>query len=245
MMWVGWIWQFDDAAQQWTCIALMNIETTEKNPVAWVRERTLPPSDRRLSAKLVQTIADRRCHVVSVTDPYGHIRFSRPEPATFLSSRSSVVLTKAEWTPSRPTASQKIWKRRESNLDLCICSQELWPQTTELHGIICCCCYGYKCFVQELTPRNRVRHEPLSCSVKRISLLILNPWPNWQKFTTGSLSVTLRSILVYPCMYTGHPSIPFGFASVISHSCATCPVHPIAPDLISQIIFQNNCEYPF
>jgi hypothetical protein len=30
-------------------------------------------SDRRLSAKLVQTFADRRCHVVSVTDPYGHI----------------------------------------------------------------------------------------------------------------------------------------------------------------------------
>jgi CBS-domain-containing membrane protein len=31
------------------------------------------PSDRRLSAKLVQTFADRRCHVVSVTDPYGRI----------------------------------------------------------------------------------------------------------------------------------------------------------------------------
>jgi hypothetical protein len=30
------------------------------------------PSDRRLSAKLVPTLADKRCHVVSVTDPYGH-----------------------------------------------------------------------------------------------------------------------------------------------------------------------------
>jgi hypothetical protein len=29
------------------------------------------PSDRRLSAKLVPTFADRGCHVVSVTDPYG------------------------------------------------------------------------------------------------------------------------------------------------------------------------------
>jgi hypothetical protein len=27
------------------------------------------PSDRRLSAKLVPTVADRRSHVVSVTDP--------------------------------------------------------------------------------------------------------------------------------------------------------------------------------
>jgi hypothetical protein len=31
------------------------------------------PSDRRLSAKLVPIFADRRCQVVSVTDPYGRI----------------------------------------------------------------------------------------------------------------------------------------------------------------------------
>jgi hypothetical protein len=29
------------------------------------------PSDRRLSAKQLPTFADRRCHVVRVTDPYG------------------------------------------------------------------------------------------------------------------------------------------------------------------------------
>jgi hypothetical protein len=31
------------------------------------------PSDRRLSAKLVPTFADRGCYVVSVTDPYSRI----------------------------------------------------------------------------------------------------------------------------------------------------------------------------
>jgi hypothetical protein len=31
------------------------------------------PRDRRWSAKLVQTYADRGCHVVSVTDPFGRI----------------------------------------------------------------------------------------------------------------------------------------------------------------------------
>jgi CBS-domain-containing membrane protein len=31
------------------------------------------PSDSSLSAKLVPTFADRGCHVVSVTDPYGRI----------------------------------------------------------------------------------------------------------------------------------------------------------------------------
>jgi hypothetical protein len=30
-------------------------------------------SDRRLSAKLLLNFADRGCHVVSVTDPYGRI----------------------------------------------------------------------------------------------------------------------------------------------------------------------------
>jgi hypothetical protein len=36
-------------------------------------ENTDRPIDRRLSAKLVATFADRGCHVVSVTDPYGRI----------------------------------------------------------------------------------------------------------------------------------------------------------------------------
>jgi hypothetical protein len=31
------------------------------------------PSDHRLSAKLVSTFADRECHVVNTTDPYGRI----------------------------------------------------------------------------------------------------------------------------------------------------------------------------
>jgi hypothetical protein len=31
------------------------------------------PSDRRLSAKLVPTFADKGCRVVSATDPYGCI----------------------------------------------------------------------------------------------------------------------------------------------------------------------------
>jgi hypothetical protein len=31
------------------------------------------PSDRRFSAKRLSTFADRGCHVVSMTDPYGRI----------------------------------------------------------------------------------------------------------------------------------------------------------------------------
>jgi hypothetical protein len=43
------------------------------NSVAWVRDQTNLPSDRRLPAKLVPTFADRGCQVVSVTDPYGRM----------------------------------------------------------------------------------------------------------------------------------------------------------------------------
>jgi hypothetical protein len=51
------------------------------------------PSDRRLSAKLVPTFADRWCHVVSVTDPYGRILGFLVRSSYFFLSSSSIVLT--------------------------------------------------------------------------------------------------------------------------------------------------------
>jgi hypothetical protein len=49
------------------------------------------PSDRRLPAKLMPTFADRRWHVVSVTDPYCRI-------VGFLGWSCSCI-HEAEWTP--------------------------------------------------------------------------------------------------------------------------------------------------
>jgi hypothetical protein len=47
--------------------------------------------------------------MVSATDPYGRILgFSRPEPLLFLSSSSSVVVTRLSGPRSRSTTSQKI-----------------------------------------------------------------------------------------------------------------------------------------
>jgi hypothetical protein len=40
--------------------------------MVWVREWTIL-TDRRLSVKWLPTFADRGCHVVSVTNPYGRI----------------------------------------------------------------------------------------------------------------------------------------------------------------------------
>jgi hypothetical protein len=61
---------------------------TFKSPWSLVRNRTIPTSDRRLSAKLVPTFADRGCRVVSATDPRPLFRFSWPEPLLFHSSSS-------------------------------------------------------------------------------------------------------------------------------------------------------------
>jgi hypothetical protein len=49
---------------------IFKIFLQKKIPRPLVRKRTIP-SDRRLSAKLVPTFADRGCRVVSGTDPSG------------------------------------------------------------------------------------------------------------------------------------------------------------------------------
>jgi hypothetical protein len=48
-------------------------QTNKQTPWSESASELYRPSDRRLSAKLVPTFANRRCHVVSVTDPYGRI----------------------------------------------------------------------------------------------------------------------------------------------------------------------------
>jgi hypothetical protein len=79
------------------------------NSVAWVRERTILTRRPPVVVKLVPNFADRGCPVLSLTDPYDRILFCRPEPLLFLSSSSSIVLTRLSGSRSRPIISQKIW----------------------------------------------------------------------------------------------------------------------------------------
>jgi hypothetical protein len=57
------------------CLFLVSLRPVvlQKNSVALARKRIYRPSDRRLSAILVSTLADRGCRVVSATDPHGRI----------------------------------------------------------------------------------------------------------------------------------------------------------------------------
>jgi hypothetical protein len=67
-------------------------------------------TDRRLSAKLVSTFGDRRVsRSQSGRSLTAVISVSRLEPLPFLSSSSSILLTRLSGPRSRPTTSQEIW----------------------------------------------------------------------------------------------------------------------------------------
>jgi hypothetical protein len=99
----------------------------KKTPWSEFASELYRPSDRRLSAKWLPTCADRRYHVVSVTDSSGCIsRFSRQESLLFYQVAPQFVLTRLSAPRSRPTTIF-FWYFPESNPGLRICSQELWP----------------------------------------------------------------------------------------------------------------------
>jgi hypothetical protein len=60
------------------------------------------PSDRSLLAKLVPTFADRGCHVVSMTDPYGrNLGFLDQSRYSFFQVTLQLYSHETEWTPFR------------------------------------------------------------------------------------------------------------------------------------------------
>jgi hypothetical protein len=67
------------------------------------------PSDRRLSAKLVPTFADRNVAWSAQRIPTAvNLVFLKPEPLLFHSSSSSFILARLSGSRCRPTTSQKI-----------------------------------------------------------------------------------------------------------------------------------------
>jgi hypothetical protein len=58
--------------RHWMILVTIAIDK-KKTPWSESASELYRSSDRRLSAKCVPTFADRGCHVVSVTDPYGRI----------------------------------------------------------------------------------------------------------------------------------------------------------------------------
>jgi hypothetical protein len=86
------------------------------------------PSDRRLSAKLVPTFADRGVsRSQRGRSPSAVISISRPEPLQFLPSSSWIVLTRLSGPVPDPLFLRKFGSAGNWTQNLLTCSQELWP----------------------------------------------------------------------------------------------------------------------
>jgi hypothetical protein len=107
-------------------------------------------------------------------------RLSRPEPLLFLSSSSSVVITRLSGPRSRPT-SQKIWHRQESNSDLYICSTPVIRKDMQTSaGTVC------------LMPSDRAER--------------IQPAPECDReHYLWSATFMTRHQIVYPCITTKQP----------------------------------------
>jgi hypothetical protein len=99
---------------------------TNKQQTPWSESASelYRPSDRRLSAKLVPTFADRGCHVVSVTDPYGRILDFLDRSRYFFCQVAQ--LYSRGWMDPVPDPLLVRKSGSAGNPDLWICSQELW-----------------------------------------------------------------------------------------------------------------------
>jgi hypothetical protein len=83
-----------------------NMKDNKKTPWPEYASKLYRPNDRRLSTKLVPTFADRgvsRSQRSGSLPPYSQIW--RPEPLLFLSSSSSIVLTRLNGRRFRPGTS--------------------------------------------------------------------------------------------------------------------------------------------
>jgi hypothetical protein len=76
------------------------------------------PSDCRLSAKLMQTFADRGCLVVSVTNPYGRILGFLDRNRYFFSKYFLSYTHEAEWIPMHFSENLVVLGIEPGSLDL-------------------------------------------------------------------------------------------------------------------------------
>jgi hypothetical protein len=85
------------------------MQPTNRGAVSWTRSKQTPwpesvselyrLKDRRFSAKLLPTFADRGCHVVSMTDPYSRNLDFLDRRHYFFFQVAPQLYSKSLWTP--------------------------------------------------------------------------------------------------------------------------------------------------
>jgi hypothetical protein len=100
------------------------------------------PRDRLLSAKLVLTFVDRRCHVVNVTNPYGcNLDFLDRSRYFFFFQVAPEFYSRGWVDPvPDPLLLRKSGSVGNRTWGLWICSQELWPLDHRGGRLYCITC---------------------------------------------------------------------------------------------------------
>ena len=95
---------------------LIHFYVIKKNSVALFRERTIPTERPPPVGEVSANFADRGVSLGQLNgSPRPLVSVFWIGAATFYSSSSSIDLTRLSGPRSRPTTTQKIWQRRESN----------------------------------------------------------------------------------------------------------------------------------
>jgi hypothetical protein len=122
-------WRSNSLAYTWRTYNLCHM-LTETDVTPWPESASEQhrPSGRRLSAKLVPTFADRRCHMVSVTVPYGRILGFLDRNRYFFFQVAPQLYSRGWVDPvPDPILLRKSGSEGNRTRDLWICSQEFWP----------------------------------------------------------------------------------------------------------------------
>jgi hypothetical protein len=106
--------------------AEIQIQTKQTNSLALVRNELYQPNDRHLSEKLVPTVADRECCVVSSTDPYG--RFGLLDRSSYFFFQVAPQLYSWGWVDHvpDPLLLRKSGSAGNRTQGLWICNKKFW-----------------------------------------------------------------------------------------------------------------------
>jgi hypothetical protein len=118
------------ASQNWGNFRATELSMTKSKQTPWPYSASelYRPRDRRLSAKLVPTLADRGCRVVSSTDPHGRILGFLDRSRYYFFQVAPQLYSRGWVGPvPDPVLLRKSGSAGNRTRDLWICSQKLWP----------------------------------------------------------------------------------------------------------------------
>jgi hypothetical protein len=113
----------------WQCLDEYLTYSLQEKKTPWSESASVlyRPRDRHLSAKLVPTFAERGCHMVSVTDPYGRILCFLDRSRYFFFQVAPQLCSRGWVDPVPDPLLLRKSGSAGNRTRVSGCSQELWP----------------------------------------------------------------------------------------------------------------------